>query len=107
MSSSRPTFFVIFCVHHRTSSLSEAREEIKKQTTTGFLPFQQQRQQMYGQALSLMARVYIGSISFEVREENIKKAFEHFGPIKSINMSWDAATGVSVPSLIHFTPTIR
>ncbi|EPB78000.1 hypothetical protein ANCCEY_02914 [Ancylostoma ceylanicum] len=55
----------------------------------------QQKQAMYAQALSLMARVYIGSISFEVREEMIKKAFEVYGPIKSINMSWDPTTGVS------------
>ncbi|VDN31238.1 unnamed protein product, partial [Cylicostephanus goldi] len=53
---------------------------------------------MYAQALSLMARVYIGSISFEVREEMIKKAFEVYGPIKSINMSWDPTTGVGRPS---------
>ncbi|CAD6193240.1 unnamed protein product [Caenorhabditis auriculariae] len=53
----------------------------------------QQKQQMYAQALSLMSRVYIGSISFEVREDMLKKAFEVFGPIKSINMSWDAVTG--------------
>ncbi|KAK5985047.1 Poly(U)-binding-splicing factor half pint [Trichostrongylus colubriformis] len=53
----------------------------------------QQKQAMYAQALSLMARVYIGSISFEVREEMIKKAFEVYGPIKSINMSWDPTTG--------------
>ncbi|KAF1580638.1 UNVERIFIED_CONTAM: Poly(U)-binding-splicing factor PUF60, partial [Eudyptes robustus] len=53
----------------------------------------QQKLAMYTQALSLMARVYIGSISFEVREENIKQAFSVFGPIKSINMSWDVATG--------------
>jgi len=56
--------------------------------------FQQQKVAMYAQALSLMARVYIGSISFEVREEQIKSAFSPFGPIKSINMSWDAITGV-------------
>ncbi|EJW79123.1 hypothetical protein WUBG_09969 [Wuchereria bancrofti] len=53
----------------------------------------QQKVAMYAQALSLMARVYIGSISFEVREEMIKNAFGVFGPIKSINMSWDAVTG--------------
>ncbi|CAI4223263.1 unnamed protein product [Auanema sp. JU1783] len=53
----------------------------------------QQKQSMYAQALSLMARVYIGSISFEVREDNIKKAFEVFGPIKTINMSFDPTTG--------------
>uniref|UniRef100_A0AC35UH42 Poly(U)-binding-splicing factor PUF60 n=1 Tax=Rhabditophanes sp. KR3021 TaxID=114890 RepID=A0AC35UH42_9BILA len=49
--------------------------------------------QQYAQALSLMARVYIGSISFEVREDQIKETFSSFGPIKSINMSWDALTG--------------
>lgn len=60
------------------------------------LLFKQQKVAMYAQALSLMARVYIGSISFEVREEMIKNAFGVFGPIKSINMSWDAVTGVGV-----------
>jgi len=50
---------------------------------------------MYTQALSLMARVYIGSISFEIREDMIKQAFSAYGTIKSINMSWDTVTGVS------------
>lgn len=49
---------------------------------------------MYAQALSLMARLYIGSISFEVREEQIKLHFSVFGQVKSINMSWDTVTGV-------------
>lgn len=56
---------------------------------------QQQKVAMYGQALSLMARVYIGSISFEIREEQIRQHFSVFGPVKSINMSWDTVTGVS------------
>lgn len=50
---------------------------------------------MYSQALSLMARIYIGSISFEIREEQLKQNFSVFGPIKSINMSWDTVTGVN------------
>jgi len=53
----------------------------------------QQKVAMYSQALSLMARVYVGSISFEIREEQIRQYFGAFGPIKSINMSWDASTG--------------
>lgn len=57
------------------------------------MPLQQQKIAMYAQALSLMARVYIGSISFEIREETIKQTFNPFGPIKSINMSWDPVTG--------------
>ncbi|CAI2304623.1 unnamed protein product [Caenorhabditis sp. 36 PRJEB53466] len=53
----------------------------------------QQKQQMYAQALSIMSRIYVGSISFEIREDMLRKAFEPFGPIKSINMSWDPTTG--------------
>ncbi|CAJ0960920.1 unnamed protein product, partial [Mesorhabditis belari] len=53
----------------------------------------QQKQQMYAQALSLMARVYVGSISFEIREDMLRKAMEPFGPIKTLNMSWDAGSG--------------
>ena len=49
---------------------------------------------MYSQALSLMARVYIGSINFDIREDQIRQTFSAFGPIKSINMSYDAVTGV-------------
>lgn len=44
------------------------------------------------QALVLMCRVYVGSISFELKEDTIRQAFLPFGPIKSINMSWDPVT---------------
>ncbi|XP_028130450.2 poly(U)-binding-splicing factor half pint isoform X1 [Diabrotica virgifera virgifera] len=44
------------------------------------------------QALALMCRVYVGSISFELKEDTIRSAFLPFGPIKSINMSWDPIT---------------
>ncbi len=37
-------------------------------------------------------RVYVGSISFELKEDTIRQAFSPFGPIKSINMSWDPLT---------------
>jgi RNA recognition motif-containing protein len=37
-------------------------------------------------------RVYVGSISFELKEDTIRQAFSPFGPIKSINMSWDPIT---------------
>jgi RNA recognition motif-containing protein len=46
------------------------------------------------QALSLMARIYVGSISPDVREEEIRRAFSVFGPIKSLNMTY-TSTGVS------------
>jgi poly(U)-binding-splicing factor PUF60 len=59
-------------------------------------PFQQQKASQLTQALSLMARLYVGSVSFEIREENIKQMFSIFGPIKSLNMSYDSGTGVSI-----------
>lgn len=52
----------------------------------------QQKSLQRHQALLLMCRVYVGSISFEVREETIKTAFSAYGTIKSINMSWDQIT---------------
>lgn len=36
--------------------------------------------------------MYVGSISFELKEDSIKQAFSPFGCIKSINMSWDPIT---------------
>lgn len=53
---------------------------------------QQQRSLQRHQALVLMCRIYVGSISFELREDTIRQAFSPFGPIKTINMSWDTAT---------------
>jgi poly(U)-binding-splicing factor PUF60 len=50
---------------------------------------------MMSQALSLMARLYVGSVSFEIREENIRQMFSVFGPLKSLNVSYDPVTGVS------------
>lgn len=44
------------------------------------------------QALVLMCRVYVGSISFELKEETVKETFAPFGAIKSINMSKDPVT---------------
>lgn len=53
---------------------------------------QQQKSLQRHQALVLMCRVYVGSISFELKEDTIRTAFLPFGPIKSINMSWDSQT---------------
>ena len=44
------------------------------------------------QALALMCRIYVGSINFEIKEDTIKQAFMPFGPIKSVNLSWDPVT---------------
>ena len=39
-----------------------------------------------------MCRIYVGSINFDVREEHLRTAFQPFGPIKAISMSWDPLT---------------
>lgn len=63
------------------------RMVLMKQTTT------QQQQQAHGQqrhqALVLMCRIYVGSISFELREDAVRQAFIPFGPIKLIDMPRD------------------
>ncbi|XP_050462350.1 poly(U)-binding-splicing factor half pint isoform X2 [Cataglyphis hispanica] len=58
------------------------------------LAHQQQKNKLVlrQQVLLLMCRVYVGSISFELKEDTIRQAFLPFGPIKSINMSWDPVT---------------
>lgn len=53
---------------------------------------QQHKSLQRHQALVLMCRVYVGSISFELKEETIKGTFAPFGAIKSINMSRDPVT---------------
>jgi len=37
-----------------------------------------------------MNSVYVGGISFDVREDTVKQAFQPFGPIKNVSLSWDA-----------------
>ncbi|CAL7938287.1 unnamed protein product [Xylocopa violacea] len=58
------------------------------------LAHQQQKNKLVlrQQVLLLMCRVYVGSISFELKEDTIRQSFLPFGPIKSINMSWDPVT---------------
>ena len=56
----------------------------------------QQQQTKYlqrQQAISMMSRIYVGCINYDVREDSIKQAFLPFGPIRSITMSWDSMTG--------------
>ncbi|KAJ1735979.1 hypothetical protein LPJ61_000238 [Coemansia biformis] len=42
---------------------------------------------------SLMSRVYVGSINFELTEEHINRVFSEFGSVRSVSMSKDATTG--------------
>ncbi|XP_031640950.1 poly(U)-binding-splicing factor half pint isoform X2 [Contarinia nasturtii] len=69
------------------------RMVLMKQTLAHHQQLASQRTQVQRQqALALMCRVYVGSISFELKEDTIRAAFLPFGPIKSINMSWDPIT---------------
>ncbi|KAL3077896.1 hypothetical protein niasHS_013425 [Heterodera schachtii] len=54
---------------------------------------QQQKVSLYTQALSIMSRVYIGSINFDIGEEHLRQVFAPYGPIKLINMCRDPSTG--------------
>lgn len=58
-----------------------------------------------------MCRVYVGSIYYELGEETIRQAFAPFGPIKSIDMSWDSVTMKHKvrhrQASVHFLPLIR
>ncbi|CAF3881989.1 unnamed protein product, partial [Rotaria magnacalcarata] len=44
------------------------------------------------QALLLMCRIYIGSINFELNEAMLKQAFQPFGPVKSVSLTFDPVT---------------
>lgn len=72
-----------------------ATDQSMKHIMTKKVPGEQQVMQktlQRHQALVLMCRVYVGSISFEVNEAMIHAAFSPYGTIKSVNMSWDPAT---------------
>jgi len=44
-------------------------------------------------AMSLMCRIYIGSVYYEANEEAVSSMFLPFGPLKSVCMTWDNVTG--------------
>ncbi|CAM9112293.1 unnamed protein product, partial [Lampetra planeri] len=68
-------------------TLAQQQQLTSLQCTFLFI-FRSQRQR----ALAIMCRVYVGSIYYELGEDTIRQAFIPFGPIKSIDMSWDSVT---------------
>lgn len=104
----RSKFLGVFGTTPRiTSSQAKSVSEAKKLAMTESIKIvlmkqsaahQQQRiihqrtQVQRQQAICLMCRVYVGSISFELKEDTIKAAFLQFGPIRTINMSYDMST---------------
>jgi poly(U)-binding-splicing factor PUF60 len=56
----------------------------------------QQQQTKYlerQQAVALMSRIFVGGLNYETTEDQIKRAFLTFGPVKSITTSLDSMTG--------------
>jgi len=43
-------------------------------------------------ALAIMCRVYVGSIYYDIKQDMVRDAFTPYGPIKSIDMSYDSNT---------------
>ncbi|CAG8460205.1 5158_t:CDS:2 [Ambispora gerdemannii] len=44
-------------------------------------------------SLSVLSRIYVGSINFELTEQHLRVVFGQFGAIKSVSMSLDPITG--------------
>lgn len=72
-------------IYNNQATTSTVSNPLTSQQTSKKSPQRQQN-------LVLMCRVYVGNISFELKEESIKSAFGMFGAIKSVNMSWDPTT---------------
>lgn len=73
-------------------ALEQSAKSIFTKQTAPTNQQQQQKTNQRHQALVTMCRVYVGSISFEVKEETIKSVFSPFGAIKSIKLSYDQVT---------------
>uniref|UniRef100_A0A665VJI5 Poly(U)-binding-splicing factor PUF60-like n=1 Tax=Echeneis naucrates TaxID=173247 RepID=A0A665VJI5_ECHNA len=87
---------------HQQEALQKAKKYAMEQSIKSVLVKQTlaQQQQLSSlqvaaqrqRALAIMCRVYVGSIYYELGEDTIRQAFAPFGPIKSIDMSWDSVT---------------
>ena len=53
----------------------------------------------------LRCRVYVGSINFDMREDQLRQAFIPFGPIKSIDLAWDNVAMKHKVCSFFFSPT--
>ncbi|CAF0964197.1 unnamed protein product [Rotaria sordida] len=80
-------------------SVKRAKKFAMEQSVKYVLVRQQQHQQRAQldlikkqQALLLMCRIYIGSINFELNEAMLKQAFQPFGPVKSVSLTFDPVT---------------
>eukprot|EP00117_Sycon_ciliatum_P042277 scpid91577/ scgid0747/ Poly(U)-binding-splicing factor PUF60; 60 kDa poly(U)-binding-splicing factor len=75
------------------SGITRQQQFVQQQQQTQLQQLMQAQESSQRQkAFSVMCRIYIGSISFEMHENQVKEAFSPFGPIKSLDMSWDSVT---------------
>ncbi|CAF1108474.1 unnamed protein product [Rotaria sordida] len=80
-------------------NVKRAKKYALEQSVKYVLMKQQQQQQRVQldsikkqQALLLMCRIYIGSINFELNEAMLKQAFQPFGPVKAVSLTFDPVT---------------
>jgi len=59
------------------------RKQQEKNTKMAATQLQRQR------AVAIMCKIYVGSIYYEIGEATIRQSFETFGPVRSIDMSYD------------------
>ncbi|KAH8854135.1 Poly(U)-binding-splicing factor PUF60-B [Schistosoma japonicum] len=81
------------------AAIEKAKKYAMEQSIRSVLLRQTQSQQSLqlnnikkNQTVALLNRVYVGSIAYDVKEDSLKQVFSPFGPIKSVNLSWDPST---------------
>ncbi|CAH8450522.1 unnamed protein product [Schistosoma haematobium] len=81
------------------AAVEKAKKYAMEQSIRSVLLRQTQSQQSLqlnnikkNQTVALLNRVYVGSIAYDVKEDSLKQVFSPFGPIKSVNLSWDPST---------------
>lgn len=88
---------------HQQATLAKAKKYAMEQSIKTVLvkqTLQHQQQQMSSlqeaaqrqRALAIMCRVYVGSIYYDISQDQVRNAFTPFGPVKSMDMSFDPIT---------------
>lgn len=88
---------------HQQSTLAKAKKYAMEQSIKTVLvkqTLQHQQQQMTShqeaaqrqRALAIMCRVYVGSIYYDITQDQVRNSFTPFGPVKSMDMSFDPIT---------------
>nr|XP_039262550.1 poly(U)-binding-splicing factor PUF60-like [Styela clava] len=75
MEQSIKTVLVKQTLQHQQQQLSSLQEAAQRQ-----------------RALAIMCRVYVGSIYYDITQEQVRNSFTPFGPVKSMDMSFDPIT---------------